>query len=237
MKNPKAVDLPNFGVLECDLGQSEIDYLWEKVKKYTPEATWEGNTCVDAGKMEDKQFAINDDENIFTEKVLIPMTENYFSAYGTPFKHKSSHFHQMTFSRFWGRLSKDGDYQSIHDHQGVFTFVVWLRIPFEGKVERKIQPGFRPEAGDFVLVYPDTCGALQKRTWVLGPGAEGKMLFFPSDLNHIVYPHYSTEEYRISLAGDICLNSIMPSGLINPSADFASMAMHQGIYKTGQSVS
>ena len=30
MKNPKAVDLPNFGVLECDLEQSEIDSILKK---------------------------------------------------------------------------------------------------------------------------------------------------------------------------------------------------------------
>ena len=135
------------------------------------------------------------------------MTENYFSAYGTPFKHKSSHFHQMTFSRFWGRLSKDGDYQSIHDHLSVFTFVVWLKIPFDGKKEAEEQAGFRPEASDFVLVYPDTCGQLMKKLYRLNPHMDGMMIFFPSDMNHLVYPHFTTDEWRISIAGDIALNS------------------------------
>ena len=37
---------------------------------------------------------------------------------------------------------------------------------------------------------------------------EGKIVFFPSDINHIVYPHFTTTEYRISIAGDIVLNSL-----------------------------
>ena len=134
-------------------------------------------------------------------------------------RHKTTHLHELAFSRFWCRASTDGDYQSIHDHQGVFTFVVWLSIPFEGADERKVQAGFRPEASDFVLVYPDTCGQLQKRNFVLGKGAEGKMLFFPSDINHIVYPHYTTKDYRIALAGDIALNSLAVGEVLNPIED------------------
>ena len=51
---------------------------------------------------------------------------------------------------------------------------------------------------------------------MLGKGAEGKMLFFPSDLNHIVYPHFTTTEYRISLAGDVALSSLAAGQVLNP---------------------
>ena len=51
----------------------------------------------------------------------------------------------------------------------------------------------------------------------LGKGAEGRMILFPSDMNHLVYPHYTTKDYRISLAGDIVLNSHSTHELINPS--------------------
>ena len=166
-----------------------------------------------------KQFPLNDDDNLFQNNVLRPCTDKYFETYGCPFKQKTTHTHELAFSRFWCRASLDGDYQSIHDHQGIFTFVVWLTVPFEGADERQVQAGFRPEASDFVLVYPDTCGQLQKRNFVLGKGAEGKMLFFPSDINHIVYPHYTTQEYRIALAGDVALNSTALGSLINPIED------------------
>ena len=162
---------------------------------------------------------MNDDDNLFQNNVLRPCTDKYFETYGCPFKQKTTHTHELAFSRFWCRASLDGDYQSIHDHQGIFTFVVWLTVPFEGADERQVQAGFRPEASDFVLVYPDTCGQLQKRNFVLGKGAEGKMLFFPSDINHIVYPHYTTQEYRIALAGDVALNSTALGSLINPIED------------------
>jgi len=215
MKKPKAVDLPNYGVLECQLEEKDINNLWKLVHKYAPNAKWEGNRLLEIGQ-DNKQFPLHDDEGLFQNEVLMPATQSYFESYGTPFKLKSTHYHLPTFSRFWCRVSQDGDYQSIHDHQGIFTFVVWLKIPFEGEDERHVQAGFRPEASDFVLCYPDTCGQYQKRNWVLGKGAEGKMLFFPSDINHIVYPHYTTTEYRVALAGDIVFDSLAPTEPINP---------------------
>ena len=215
MKYCEPAELPNFGVIEAELEQEDIDYLWKIVHKYSYDAKWEGNKLISIEE-EKKQFPLHDDDNLFEKEVLRPCTEKYFEAYGCPFKHKTTHLHELAFSRFWCRASTDGDYQSIHDHQGIFTFVVWLSIPFEGADERKVQAGFRPEASDFVLVYPDTCGQLQKRNFVLGKGAEGKMLFFPSDINHIVYPHYTTTEYRISLAGDVALCSMSPGQVLNP---------------------
>ena len=218
MKHCEPAELPNFGVIEAELEQEDIDYLWKLVHKYSHNAKWEGNRLISIEE-DFKQFPLNDDDNLFQNNVLRPCTDKYFETYGCPFKQKTTHTHELAFSRFWCRASLDGDYQSIHDHQGIFTFVVWLTVPFEGADERQVQAGFRPEASDFVLVYPDTCGQLQKRNFVLGKGAEGKMLFFPSDINHIVYPHYTTQEYRIALAGDVALNSTALGSLINPIED------------------
>ena len=218
MKYCEPAELPNFGVIEAELEQEDIDYLWKLVHKYSHNAKWEGNRLISIEE-DFKQFPLNDDDNLFQNNVLRPCTDKYFETYGCPFKQKTTHTHELEFSRFWCRASLDGDYQSIHDHQGIFTFVVWLTVPFEGADERQVQAGFRPEASDFVLVYPDTCGQLQKRNFVLGKGAEGKMLFFPSDINHIVYPHYTTQEYRIALAGDVALNSTALGSLINPIED------------------
>jgi hypothetical protein len=37
----------------------------------------------------------------------------------------------------------------------------------------------------------------------LNPEDEGRVLFFPSDLNHQVYPFYGTDEERITVSGNI----------------------------------
>ena len=199
--------LPNYGVLEVELDQEEQDHLWKIVHKYAPESEWEGNRLLSIKDINAKQWSLNDDGQVFANKVLMPLTKEYFDTYGCPFKVKSTHEHGFAFNRFWCRASQQGDYQSIHDHLSVFTFVVWLKIPFDGKKEAEEQAGFRPEASDFVLIYPDTCGQLMKKHYRLNPHMDGRMIFFPSDMNHLVYPHFTTEEWRISIAGDIALNS------------------------------
>ena len=72
------------------------------------------------------------------------------------------------------------------------------------------KPGFRPEAGDFALVYPDTTGQLKKKNWILTPEMEGTMILFSSNINHIVYPHFSTKDYRVSVAEDVTISSLNP---------------------------
>jgi hypothetical protein len=158
MIEPKALDLPNYGVLECDLDKEMIDYLWNLVHSYSPNVKWDGRRLIEFEDTDQKQFLLNDDDHLFENEVLRPCVQSYFTNYGCPFKHKTTHLHELAFSRFWCRASTDGDYQSIHDHQGIFTFVVWLSIPFEGADERKVQAGFRPEASfSFVIghMYQD----------------------------------------------------------------------------------
>ena len=37
--------------------------------------------------------------------------------------------------------------------------------------------------------------------------AEGTLLFFPAELNHTVYPFYNCKEDRISISGNIAIDT------------------------------
>ena len=41
----------------------------------------------------------------------------------------------------------------------------------------------------------------------MNPDKEGTMLFFPAKLQHCVYPFYNCDEDRISISGNIKLNT------------------------------
>ena len=36
---------------------------------------------------------------------------------------------------------------------------------------------------------------------------EGRIVFFPAPMEHIVYPFYTSDEFRISISGNILLNT------------------------------
>ena len=197
-------NLPNHGYVEGVLKKSEREYLWSLI------GDLDGLTEKNYGMKVSVQKQLEDKDNYFSSNVLMQYCQEYMNTYGVPFLTNTTHSHDFCMNRFWARISLDGDYQSIHDHQSVFTFVIWLKIPFDGNKERSQQPGFRPEAGDFCLVYTDTTGRIQKKNFILTPEMEGTILVFPSSINHIVYPHYSTTDYRVAVAGDITLSSLAP---------------------------
>tara|TARA_B100001996_G_C18650075_1_gene589047 strand:- start:51 stop:716 length:666 start_codon:yes stop_codon:yes gene_type:complete len=187
--------LPNFGVLDVSLEKIHLDHLYHLIEKYEPD-------CLQ------QQWMLVDDDHRFKKEVLDEAIKYYISEWGFPTRLKSTHIHDLTFQKFWVNSTEVGQYQALHNHDAVFSFVVWLKIPHNSTEEQKIPDTMHPEAGDFILTYSDITGKHCKCNWKLEKEFnEGHMLIFPSELFHAVYPHFLTTDKRISVAGDIALNS------------------------------
>ena len=50
-------------------------------------------------------------------------------------------------------------------------------------------------------------GSIRNYSYEMSPKVEGTMLFFPSALMHQVYPFYNCDEDRISISGNVQLNT------------------------------
>ena len=202
MKIEKRV-LPNLGVLDVTLEREHTDHLYHLIEKYEIDA--------DQGM---QQWMLVDDEHRFKQTVLDPAINYYVKEWGFPTRLKSTHIHDLTFQKFWVNSTTKGQYQALHNHDAVFSFVVWLKIPSVATEEQQVHNTMHPEAGDFILTYSDITGRHCKANWKLEKQYnEGHMLLFPSALFHAVYPHFLTDEKRISLAGDIALNSNKIEGI------------------------
>ena len=59
----------------------------------------------------------------------------------------------------------------------------------------------------FEFHHMDILGQMCRYTYEMNPKMEGTMLFFPSKLSHCVYPFYNCDEDRISISGNIGLNT------------------------------
>ena len=99
------------------------------------------------------------------------------------------------FGRPWINYQKKFDFVPNHTHEGVFSYTIWMNIPFknEGRF-----------AGNFGFAYNSIEGVT--RTKIIEPTA-GKMILFPSKIFHQVYPFYTSDEYRISISGNVSLDS------------------------------
>jgi hypothetical protein len=88
----------------------------------------------------------------------------------------------------------------------VFSFVIWAKIPYNLKNETALSPGVnsaQPLAGHFAFYYTNSLGNLCHFAIPADETMENMLLIFPSKLNHSVYPFYSSEDFRISVSGNV----------------------------------
>jgi len=138
---------------------------------------------------------------------------NYFPTFGKEFakKLKSNNVNQklpLVLTDIWVNHQKKHEFNPVHNHHGLFSFVIWVEIPFTLEEEIRQSPCRRldefNEAGCFEFLIPSyTDSGISKLVIRADKRYEGKMVFFPAHLHHLVYPFYSSDEYRISVAGNL----------------------------------
>ena len=115
---------------------------------------------------------------------------------------------KLILNQFWVNYQYKTEFNPYHDHSGVYSFAIWMKIPYDCKEQNKLPflDGIREgdkKVGCFEFQYLDMYGDVVNTAYRLDPSYEGYMVFFPAKLRHMVYPFYETEEPRISIAGNI----------------------------------
>jgi hypothetical protein len=118
----------------------------------------------------------------------------------------------------WVNFQKKGEFQPIHSHTGVFSFVIWMDIPYHSKDEAKLPLAKSsckiPPGGNFSFAYSDGISRTVKEQFIeMSPDMNGHCCFFPSNLAHQVYPFYTSDKDRISISGNILYHATEPNYL------------------------
>ena len=127
----------------------------------------------------------------------------------------------LKIASLWVNFQKKYEFNPIHDHDGIFSFIIFMKIPFIMADELKIAPGKNAKhnlAGHLQFAFLGDCqqSHIEKYTIPLDKTWEKKGLLFRSHLNHIVYPFYSSDDYRITISGNFAFdNSNMYQEKIN----------------------
>ena len=111
----------------------------------------------------------------------------------------------LKLSELWVNWMSRHEFSPIHRHDGVMSFVIWLRVPYTEAEEAAARP-YVPEhinyGGQFALHYTDTLGQLCTKTLPVYKDWESMLCLFPSGINHSVFPYYSSNDLRVSVAGN-----------------------------------
>lgn len=113
----------------------------------------------------------------------------------------------------WANLQKKGEFNPVHNHTDCdLSFVMWVRIPYNLQSEKELPHvvntnNFQQETTAFTFLFADPYNShvISKEILQIDSSYEGKMILFPSSLQHMVYPFFASDEYRISVAGNIKL--------------------------------
>jgi hypothetical protein len=115
--------------------------------------------------------------------------------------------------RCWVNYQQKYEFNPVHDHTGDYSFVYWVKIPYELEDEYNHPSSAKVEdkcSSNFAFIYTNIIGAVSNLLVPLTKEHEGCMVIFPSCLKHVVYPFYTSDDYRISISGNILVE--LPDG-------------------------
>ena len=200
--------LPNLPLYETQLPEVLMGRLWSYVDaaKDSFRSNLVGNLST--------SLTLVDTDNHFAEKVVLPIANAYIEQ--APFKFYSNnaslnHPTNLFLESMWVNFQKQHEFNPIHNHSGLLSFVIWMKIPTEYQDQHQLpfsKGTNSPSASDFQFVYNDMLGFIRDFPIPMGKFQEGWMLLFPSKLQHQVYPFYNCYEDRVSISGNIaCKNN------------------------------
>ena len=108
----------------------------------------------------------------------------------------------------WVNLQQKYELNPLHSHSGVLSFVYWVNIPYtlKDECERPSSKGNTLKHPVFSFYYPSMSGDYIAHYNIdVDKSYEGQMIIFPSSLKHQVTPFYTSNDYRISVAGNLYL--------------------------------
>ena len=201
----KVIRPPVLGWIEKKLSDKEMDYLWRCIDNRK-----ESKKSILAGQIHESN-ALVDKSDWFYTNTLSPLCKLYREEFQNIGENVPvNQIHPYYLRSFWVNYQKQTEFNPIHNHTGVYSFVVWMKIPTKHDEQNKNPISLKANTkaiSTFQFSHLDIIGGSRPYTYEMNPEVEGTILFFPSQLPHQVYPFYDCKEDRISISGNICLNT------------------------------
>jgi hypothetical protein len=151
------------------------------------------------------------------EILINDAAHQYMESYGIPSTPRRKYKFLITPNpgtpAVWVNFQKKHEFNPIHDHIGLLSFVIFVKIPYYLSEENKNPSSVNssaPRAGVLAFHYVDQYahGGVSTHNLSIDKSFEGKMIIFSSGLKHSVTPFFTSEEYRITISGNIILDNL-----------------------------
>lgn len=193
---------PNFGFTEDTVPESILKELHSIVE----------DCQADEYRIRSKKLAGNIEStfqlpNLQTlENYLIDLCQQYSAVHDLSQTTKNLGSNFLTLDNCWVNIQKKHEFNPIHSHDGDFSFVIWLAVPYSIADEHACVNATHsnsPRAGMFSFFYSNIFGEIREAAFPIDNTYEGKIFLFPGCLSHMVYPFQTSEKHRISISGNL----------------------------------
>tara|TARA_X000000368_G_scaffold44993_1_gene32320 strand:- start:677 stop:1294 length:618 start_codon:yes stop_codon:yes gene_type:complete len=145
-----------------------------------------------------------------SRQLLDPYLEDMAKAYQQQWNYypkENPNDNKLIVESVWVNMQKKLEVNPLHNHDGTLSFVAWLHIPFKLEDERKVENIKNSRtvelASTFQFVYSQVLGNIVNYPLFVDNGWESRIVMFPAKLLHMVYPFQTSDDYRISIAGNL----------------------------------
>ena len=203
--------------LEFKLPDHIMDYLWERIEQGKEDnIDWKTQL---AGNIS-KSISLQDPDEVICKNIfsnlykagarIDPIIDQVYKQITVPEIQDGKLYRPdmvliPKLGGFWANFQKKHEFNPLHDHHGMFSFVIWMDIPYSWEDEKKnsfVRGTMEDVVGNFTTVYSDG-DEIRYQSWKMSPEMNGTMLVFPANMKHQVYPFYTTDKERISISGNV----------------------------------
>ena len=201
-------NLPNIGVCETQLPRDIIDNIWdliEEAKKNPQDMKNELAGNIKSSLALDMQSPLLKN---FVSYVLPTLIDTHIKSFGSPWRANfNPEVDKLNLFKLWVNFQKQHEFNPMHDHNGIYSFVIWMKIPTSYEEQRQLpiakNSNSDNQISNFGFTYQDILGTTKNYYYNMEKDIEGYLVLFPSKLLHLVNPFYDCEDERITISGNI----------------------------------
>lgn len=182
--------------IESKLDKETMDYLWSQIKlaKKNHKDKLVGH-LTSSLTLPDTEGKLND--------CVVNIARHLYNGFYAPQLDQGL----LSVKHLWVNFQKKYDFNPVHNHNGALSFVIWMKIPYKyrDEINTARTKGIAEDcvSGCFQFLFTSMLGQIIKHNYFLDTSYEGTILVFPAQMNHTVYPFYTSDEDRISISGNI----------------------------------
>ena len=212
------VDLSNIGIIKSQASPELMKIIGDEVAKIQADfskAVSKNDTLAGNIIHEYQLFDSVDALEAKTREMAMMHSEVYGQGFDAEFVSSiistdKSKKPNLKLKNAWVNFQQKGEFNPVHNHTGMYSFVLWYKIPYYENIEASASPGRLSKSnvsGKFAFQYTNILGSIVGAQIPADKKWEGQILLFPAQLHHQVYPFYSSNNYRISISGNLFLDT------------------------------